>query len=100
VISVTGEVDVATSPELLAAIADVCEQGHAQLVIDLSGVTFVDSSGLGVMVQAMHEFEDVDRLHLVVSEPHVRKVFEITGLDGVLRIFTSLEAATETPRDV
>jgi anti-sigma B factor antagonist len=92
VITVTGEVDVATSPDLLAALEDERSK-HSKLVIDLAGVTFIDSTGLGVMVQAKRTFDQEGSLRLVVAEANVKKVFEITGLDGVLRLFGSREEA-------
>lgn len=92
VVAVSGEVDVATSPELLAALED-SRSKHGKLVVDLAGVTFIDSTGLGIMVQAKRAFGGEDSLRLVVAEANVRKVFEITGLDGVLKIFGSREEA-------
>ncbi len=92
VVSASGEVDVATSPELLAALEEAAKQA-SKLVIDLSGVTFMDSTGLGVVVQAKRAFDADDALRLVVREPNVRKVFEVTGLDSVLPLFETREAA-------
>lgn len=92
IVSASGEVDVATSPELLAALEDASTRS-GKLIIDLSGVTFMDSTGLGVVVQAKRAFEADDALRLVVKEANVRKVFEVTGLDSVLPLFETREAA-------
>jgi anti-sigma B factor antagonist len=92
VVAVSGEIDVATSPDLLAALEDERSK-HARLLVDLSDVTFIDSTGLGVMVHAKRAFDREDSLRLVVAQANVRKVFELTGLDGVLQIFGSREEA-------
>lgn len=94
VVSAAGEVDVATSPELLAALEESATSSK-RLLIDLSGVTFMDSTGLGVVVQAKRAFEAEDALRLVVKDANVRKVFEVTGLDSVLPLFETKEAALE-----
>ncbi len=92
VVAASGEVDVATSPQLLACVEEAKDRSD-RLLIDLSGVTFMDSTGLGVVVQAKRAFDGADALRVVVTEPNVRKVFEVTGLDGVLALFTSREDA-------
>lgn len=92
VVAAAGEVDVATSPQLLAAVEEARQQGD-RLLVDLAGVTFMDSTGLGVVVQAKRLFDAPDALRLVVSEANVRKVFEVTGLDTVLSLYDSREDA-------
>ena len=60
VISVSGEVDLATSPELDGAIIAALDSGAAGLAIDLSNVTFMDSSGLGVIVRGLKRCREAD----------------------------------------
>ena len=92
VISVSGEVDLATSPELDGAIIAALDSGTAGLAIDLSNVTFMDSSGLGVIVRGLKRCREADiELDLVITNERVLKVFGITGLDQVIPIHDSLE---------
>ncbi|HLK45050.1 MAG TPA: STAS domain-containing protein [Acidimicrobiales bacterium] len=94
VVTVTGEVDVATSPELFDAL-DRATDDKQRLVVDLSRVTFMDSTGLGVLIQTLRAVLAKDgEMRLVVHEQNVRKIFEVTGLDGVIQIYGSLADAT------
>ena len=92
VISVSGEVDLATSPELDSAIIAAVDSGASALAIDLSDVTFMDSSGLGVIVRGLKRCREADiELDLVITNERVLKVFGITGLDQVIPIHYALE---------
>jgi len=92
VLVVSGEVDLATSPDLDVAIIAALESGTASLVIDLTAVTFMDSSGLGVIVRGLKRCREADKdLDLVISNERVLKVFGITGLDQVIPIHASIE---------
>jgi len=92
IITVSGEVDLATSPELDVAIIGALESGTQSLVIDLSDVSFMDSSGLGVIVRGLKRCREADKdLDLVISNERVLKVFGITGLDQVIPIHASIE---------
>jgi anti-sigma B factor antagonist len=85
---VVGEVDVASSPTLRARIADLIDQGADRIVLDLDGMTFIDSSGLGVLVGALKRVRELDRKDLVLCGLHgpPRRVFEITGLTELFTI--------------
>ena len=92
VITVSGEVDLATSPELDTAIITAIESGTASLAIDLTDVSFMDSSGLGVIVRGLKRCREADKdLDLVITNERVLKVFGITGLDQVIPIHDSIE---------
>ena len=92
VIAVSGEVDLATSPALDAAIIDAIESGTSALAIDLTDVSFMDSSGLGVIVRGLKRCREADKdLDLVITNDRVLKVFGITGLDQVIPIHASIE---------
>lgn len=96
VIHVTGEVDLATAPTLEDALTDVPSSDHP-LIIDLSDVTFLDSSGLSVLVKARQRLERADGsngLRLVVTRPVIRRVFEVTGLAEVFDLSATLDEAT------
>jgi anti-sigma B factor antagonist len=92
VITVSGEVDLASSPDLDAAIIVAIESGSSSLVVDLSDVSFMDSSGLGVIVRGLKRCREADKdLDLVITNERVLKVFGITGLDQVIPIHDSIE---------
>jgi anti-sigma B factor antagonist len=84
IIGVVGYVDLSTVPELKAAL----ERHDAPVLrVDLSGVSFLDSSGLQVLLAAHKRARDGGRrLVLVAPSPTVRRLFEITGLDGELDV--------------
>ena len=92
VITVSGEVDLATSPELDTAIIASIESGTSSVAIDLTDVSFMDSSGLGVIVRGLKRCREADKdLDLVITNERVLKVFGITGLDQVIPIHDSIE---------
>jgi anti-sigma B factor antagonist len=96
IVHASGEVDIASAPALAAQIDQAVADNPRELIVDLSQVTMLDSSGLGVLIQLLKELESEGAktaLRLVVSEPHVIKVFSITGLDGVFSIFSSVDEA-------
>jgi len=94
VVTAAGEVDVATSAMLLQAIEDIVAPG-VRLAVDLSGVSFLDSTGLGTLVQALNAVTVAGgELRVVVTDPNVLKVFEVTALDGVFVLCPTLAAAT------
>lgn len=94
VIRVNGELDVYTAPQLGEVLADSVAQGHRDLVVDLSRVTFMDSTALGVLVFSRQRVtEGEGRLRLVLSDPHVGKIMRITGFEEIFEIYSSLEDA-------
>ena len=86
VVAVRGEIDVATSPQLRNDLNTLVARGARHITLDFSGVSFVDSSGLGVLVGTYKRLrEDQDgSVRIVGAQPSVRKVFEITGLEAAL----------------
>ena len=94
VVTVRGEVDVATAPTLGEALDAALDEGSGPVVVDLSGVTFIDSTGLGVLIAVRKRCLDSGReLRVVVSDPRILKVFEITGLDDLFAIHPALDPA-------
>jgi anti-anti-sigma factor len=88
VVQVTGEVDVATSPLLAAAVARAMESGtrdRIDLVVDLAQVRFIDASGINVLVNAAHQARAAGgTLALRSPSRSVRRMLGILKLDGVL----------------
>jgi anti-sigma B factor antagonist len=94
VVAVRGEVDVATAPALRLALATKEEAEDPVEVVDLTAVTPVDSTALGVLVGVHRRLGEVGSvLRLVVTESRVRKVLEITGLIDVFGVLDTATAA-------
>ena len=93
VVIVRGEIDLATAPELRLHLRDVASAGHASAVVDLTSVTFLDSTALGVLVGAQRRFREAGgQMGLVMNSPRLLKIFEVTGLTAVFEIAPTLEA--------
>ena len=83
VVVVTGEVDLSTGPDLDRALRDATTSA-SRLVVDLSGCTFLSSSGLRAVLEAEKAREKgSEPIRVVVPDPHLRKVFEIAGVDSL-----------------
>lgn len=94
VVSVTGELDVATAPGLRNQIVKLASNGTSKLLLDLSGVEFLDSTGLGVIIGALKRLKGLGgELRLCGGEPGIRRVFELTGLDKILHLYDTADAA-------
>jgi anti-sigma B factor antagonist len=86
VVEAAGEIDVATSPLLRAELATLLEQRPESITVDLAAVSFIDSSGLGVLVGALKGLRDHNPaadMRVLHPQDAVRKVFDITGLDDL-----------------
>ncbi len=76
-------------------LVELVSQGHRQIVADLEGVDFLDSTGLGVLVGGLKRLRSHDGdLSIVCTQARILKVFEITGLTTVFNISDSVERAT------
>lgn len=89
-----GEVDLARSPTLRSTLGQVIADGPGRLVLDLSQVDYMDSSGVATLVEALQQCR-TRQTALVLSglQARVRSVFEIAKLDSVFTIRTDLDAA-------
>ena len=84
VVSVAGELDIATAEQAYAYISEVIDSGPATVSVDLSGLTFCDASGLGVLAKiARHARQAGRQLKLTSARPSLLKIMRLTGLDGV-----------------
>lgn len=87
VLEVAGEIDVATAPRLREQLISLVNDQRYRIVVDLEAVDFIDSTGLGVLIGALKRVRTHDgELVLVVTEPRILKVFEITGLLNVFLV--------------
>ncbi len=96
ILRVQGEIDVATSPELHELLSDLIADGPGVIIVDLTDVSFIDSTGLGVLVGAVRVVRaGGGDLRLVVTQPHIIKLLELTGLDDVFSVLSdSSDAVT------
>lgn len=86
-VSVVGEVDVATAPKLRDCLREAVAEGSPTAVVDLTGVTFIDSMALGVLIEAKKLCDGEGRImRIAASEPRILKIFEITGLTELFDI--------------
>lgn len=93
VISVEGELDLATAPRLKWVLIDVLEAGCTRLVVDLSLVSFLDSTALGVLVGVKRRLDPDAQLAIVCAQPAVLKIFEFSGMDGAFAVFPTTDEA-------
>ena len=89
----SGEIDFTSSGAVQSTLLSMILPGGGTVVADLTQVTFLDSSGLGVLVQAHRTALERDNRLVVVASPPVRKLLRLTGLDTVLETYDELPAA-------
>jgi anti-sigma B factor antagonist len=85
IVTVTGELDIATSPELVAALAGL-DPGYDKLVVDLSGCSFFASSGISILLDENDRAaRDGFELVIVKAPQEIQRMFDLAGLDDRLR---------------
>jgi len=95
-VSVAGEVDLATAPELKEALGEVVSSGAVGVLVDLSNATFIDSTTLGVLMGAVRRLRPAGgELVIACADANIRKIFEITLLDRVFKIYDTPGTAVE-----
>ena len=99
IVAVTGEVDVYSAPALKDKITELIGSGNQTLIVDLTNVAFLDSTGLGALVEARAATAEAGgSLPLVCSQERILKLFTITGLDGVFTIHPTVGDAVNALR--
>jgi anti-sigma B factor antagonist len=99
VIAVRGEIHVTTAPEFSRRLNEAIARGKTSVVLDLSAVEFIDSTGLSVLLNGLRRVTRAQgRLALVCANPTVLRLFEITKLDTTFDIRTSREDAIAAVR--
>ena len=95
VVAVTGEVDMATAPEFRDALTAAVEDENTDgIVVDLSGVTFLDSTALNALVRCFEQQQArLQRLTLVSSDSRVTVLLEVTRLDRLFEVFPTRDEA-------
>jgi anti-sigma B factor antagonist len=94
VFALTGDVDLATAPTLRGALTEAAAGGRHDLIVDLSRVSFLDSTGLGALIGAHKRAqENGGQIRLVAGEGQILRLLRITGLLDVFRVYGSVDAA-------
>jgi anti-sigma B factor antagonist len=98
--AVTGEIDIATSPRLIAALNEAGTDSSDSVVVDLAGVEFMDSTGLALLVRAHPRLRGRGRGFAVVCpDGPVRRIFELTDMVETLHVRPTREAALSAAGD-
>ena len=96
VLGVDGDIDFATAPQLKDTITDTLVGGDVHLVVDLLGVEFIESTGLGALIGGRRRALALNgSFGLVCADEQVLRIFRMTGLDAVFDIHDSVEGATK-----
>lgn len=91
VVTVRGQLDVATAPEVRQVLVEVSGRGEHRVVLDLDAVEFVDSMGLGVLVGAGKRARaNGGDVVLVTTRPRLRELLALTRLDAAFEVVTSV----------
>ena len=100
VLQIVGDIDVHTAPRLRQELVALTESGRTNLVLDLTEVGFLDSSGIGVLVGGLKRTRAHDcEFHLAGPPDAVRKVFQLSGLTRVFSIHDSVVDALAARTD-
>ena len=94
VFKLRGSLDLATAPTVRAALSDATAKGTHHLIVDLTQLEFLDSTGLGVLIGAHRRAtEGGGSLRLIVHDGPIARLLNITGLISVFAVYHSLEDA-------
>ena len=96
VVAVAGEVDIFTAPQFKECLVELLDSGVRHLVVDLSDVTFIDSTALGVLIGGVRRVHGAGgAMTLVVTSRPVERVLSVTGLDRVFSMHATRAEAIE-----
>ncbi|GAC1517804.1 MAG: STAS domain-containing protein [Acidimicrobiales bacterium] len=100
VLPLVGDVDLASAPALRQQLADMTTESPSFLVIDMSELDFIDSTGLGVLVGTLRRLRATGGdVRLAAARTGIARVFSVTGLDRVFSLYPTVEAASADPRE-
>lgn len=95
-VAIEGEVDLYSSPEVRKEILALTEARTQAIVVDLGGVTYMDSSGVATLVEGLQQIGKYQgKFRLANLRPEVQGVFELSRLDKVFDVYDTLEQAEE-----
>jgi anti-sigma B factor antagonist len=96
VVKVDGVLDLAAVPDVRRTLEQATDGAVRVVLLDLTGVRLVDSSGLGMIVSFHQQLQERGgRVCVATTEPIVLRVFEVTSVDRLVRVYDSVEAAED-----
>lgn len=99
VVSVAGELDLATAPALERTLIPLCDAADGRVIVDLARCSFIDLRGLRVLLAAQERLErSKHQLALVVGQPTLLRVFQITRVDSLFEFHPSMTTAAQVHR--
>jgi anti-sigma B factor antagonist len=94
VFELIGSLDIATAPTVRAALLEASERGDHRLIVDLTKLEFLDSTGLGALIGGQRRAKEFDGdVRLVATEGQILRLLRITGLLKVFSVYPTLDAA-------
>src|SRR3954451_14539582 len=100
VLGVTGEIDIYTAPLFKQAVVNLVSEGNRSVIIDLSGVSFMDSSGFGTLLGATKRLRPMGGgLHLAAPNSTIQRMLRLTRLDSIMQIHDSVDAAVQSVQE-
>ncbi|PLR81104.1 anti-anti sigma factor [Bacillus canaveralius] len=95
-VTVSGEIDAYTAPKLREALLPMSEKKGIEMIVDLSEVSYMDSTGLGVFVGAFKNIRSHDgKFQLVGLSERLKRLFDITGLADIIDINSEIEGGVQ-----
>ncbi|HZS31727.1 MAG TPA: STAS domain-containing protein [Gaiellaceae bacterium] len=95
VVSLTGELDLYNAEDVRAALLECCAEEPPVLVVDLAEVNFIDSTALGVLIEARSRMTDRGGFRLAAPGLETRRALEVSGLDRHFSVHDTVDAALE-----
>jgi anti-sigma B factor antagonist len=91
-VAIYGDVDLKTARSFRGALDEAAQDGKPRLIVDMSEVPFMDSSGLAALIGAQKAFREKTRV-IVVCPDNLRRIFEVTRLDAIVAVVATLPEA-------
>jgi anti-anti-sigma factor len=98
VVSLAGELDLYNAEEVRSALLDACSAEPQVLVVDLEGVRFIDSTALGVLIEARSRMTDRSGFRLAAPGLETRRALEVSGLDRHFSVHDTVAEALDAAR--
>ena len=98
VVSLAGELDLYNAEEMRGALLEACEAEPAVLVVDLEEVRFIDSTALGVLIEARKRMADRNGFRVAAPGLETRRALEVSGLDRLFLVHDTVAEALEATR--
>ena len=96
VLALEGDVDIYTAPQFKQTLTSVIDAGAVKIIVDMTKVSFINSSTLGVVVGGVTQLRQLGgSLALVCADVNIARMFEITGLDRIFAVCATLETAAK-----